>query len=161
MSLYISTKFNINYDTEEMKLAAVNGNGYAIQHISNPSEEIKLAAVKQNGYAIQYMIDPSEEIKLAAVKDYGYAIKHIENPTEEMKLASVKENGYAIEYIANASEEVQLASLWIFEARKYVKHGLSLPTIHYKWIHDCCGLKYFEKNLKNRTKKYSDINIRC
>ena len=147
-------------DTGEIGLAAVKQDGTAIQYISDPSEEIKLAAVKQDGTAIQYISDPSEEMKLAAVKQNGTAIEYISNSTEEMKLAAVKNNGLVIDYIVNASEEVQLASLWDFNARKYVTCGLNLPTIHYKWIHDYPE-KYFEKNLKNRTKKYLDINIRC
>ena len=110
MSLYISTKFNINYDTEEMKLAAVNGNGYAIQHISNPSEEIKLAAVKQNGYAIEYINEPSDEVKLAAVKENGWAIQYIEDQPEEIKLAAVHQDGLAIKYISDSTEEMKLAA---------------------------------------------------
>ena len=154
---------NIKYlynPSKEIAFAAVTQNGNALQYIKNPSKEIQLAAVKQNGFSIQYISYPSEEVQLAAVKQCGEAIQCIKNPSKDVQLAAVKQNGNIIYYITNASKEVQLASLWIFEARKYGTYGLNLPTIYYKWIHDYPE-KYFEKNLKNRTKKYSDINIRC
>jgi hypothetical protein len=34
---------------EELQLAAVKEDGYAIRSINNPSEEVQLVAVKQNG----------------------------------------------------------------------------------------------------------------
>ena len=95
-----------------MQLAAINSNGYAIQHIHNPSEAVQIAAVKNNGYTIiQYIHNPSEVVQLAAVKENGYAIQHIHNPSEAVQLEAVKNDGYVIQYIHNPSEAVQIAAL--------------------------------------------------
>ena len=159
LKIDIATK-RIKNPSEELQLIAVGRDGHAIEYIDNPSEKVKLAAIKQDGYVIEYVSNPSEKMKLTAVKQNGNTLQYINKPSDEIKLAAVKKDGTAIRYISCASEEIQLASLWNFKARKYVTCGLNLPTIHYKWIHDCSGI-FLKKNLKNRTKKYSDINIRC
>ena len=41
-------------------------------------EDICLAAVKQNGYALQYIKEQTPDICLAAVKQYGYALQYVE-----------------------------------------------------------------------------------
>ena len=59
-----------------------------LQYIENPSEEVQLAAVSQDGWAIQYIKNPSEEVQLAAVNQNGDAIQYIKNLSEEVQLAS-------------------------------------------------------------------------
>ena len=76
----------------------------------NPSEEMQLAAVTENSYAIQYIKNPSEAVKIAAVKKNGCAIYWIKNPTEAVQLAAVTENSYAIRCIENPSEAVRIAA---------------------------------------------------
>jgi hypothetical protein len=95
------------------QLAAVKCNGFAIEHIKNPSEEVKLAAVKRNGLAIKFIENPSEEIQLAAVNTNENSVKFIENPSEEVQLAAIRKSpvGTAILYIENPSEAVQLAAM--------------------------------------------------
>ena len=101
----------LRYASEAIKLAAVQEDGYAIQHIENPSESVQLAAVQEDGYAIQYIRDPSEAVQLAAVRCYALAIQYIKNPSEAVQLAAVRQYGYAIEYIEDPFEAVQLAAV--------------------------------------------------
>ena len=101
----------MKYLTGKDQLEAVKQNGYAIQHINNPSEAVQLEAVKQYGFAIQYINNPSEAVQLEAVKQYGYAIRHIKNPSEALQLEAVKQSGLAIYYINNPSEAVQLEAV--------------------------------------------------
>jgi len=42
----------LRFASEVVQLAAVQRDGYAIQHIENPSEAVKLAAVRQNAWLI-------------------------------------------------------------------------------------------------------------
>ncbi len=68
-------------------LAAVNQDGYALQHVPNKlrTPEICMAAVNQDGYALQYV--PNElrtpEICMAAVAKSKDAIKFIND--EQLK----------------------------------------------------------------------------
>ena len=101
----------IKNPSEQVQLAAIEQDGYTIQYIENPTEEMKLEAVKKSGFAIQFIKNPSEQVQLAAVEQNGFAIKYIENPTEEMKLEAVKQDGFVIRCIENPSEQVQLAAV--------------------------------------------------
>ena len=65
-----------------------------IDYIDNPSEEVQLAAVNQNGYAIYYIKNPSEAVKLAAknktiIKDSKDKGNQMDKETEEKNLAAV------------------------------------------------------------------------
>ena len=95
----------LNFASEAVQLAAVRQNGYAIQHIRDPSEAVQLAAVRQNGYVIRFIQNPSEAVKLSAVRQNGWAIQFIKNPSEEVKRAAVQQDGSVIRYIDNPSED--------------------------------------------------------
>ena len=58
----------LNFASEAVQLAAVQQNGYAIQHIEDPSEAIQLAAVEQNAWLIGYIKSPSEMVKLVVME---------------------------------------------------------------------------------------------
>jgi hypothetical protein len=45
--------------SEQVQLAAVQQDGWAIEHIKNPSERVQMAAVQQNGDAIYYIKNPA------------------------------------------------------------------------------------------------------
>jgi hypothetical protein len=115
--------YYIKNPSEAVQLAAVKQNGGAIYNIKNPSEAVQLAAVKQNGRAIEYIKNPSEAVQLAAVEQDGGAIYHIKNPSEAVQLAAVKQNGLAIYNIKNPSEAVQLAAVQNNgDAIRYIKN---------------------------------------
>ena len=102
---------DLNKCSEEVQLAAVKDDGYAIEFITNPSEEVQLAAVNQNGYVIGDITNPSEAVQLAATNGDGDAIQFIDNPSEVVQLTAVTKFGYAIHWIDNPSEKVQLAAV--------------------------------------------------
>ena len=81
----------------------------AIAEIKNPSEEVQLAAVKEDVYALYHIENPSEALQLFAVKEHYNAISLIENPSEEIQLAAVNQDAAAIQFIKNPSETLQLA----------------------------------------------------
>ena len=58
----------LNFASEAVQLAAVRQNGYAIQHIRDPSEAVQLAAVRQNAWLIGYIKSPSEMVKLVVME---------------------------------------------------------------------------------------------
>jgi hypothetical protein len=58
----------LNFASEAVQLAAVRKNGYAIQHIRDPSEAVQLAAVRQNAWLIGYIKSPSEMVKLVVME---------------------------------------------------------------------------------------------
>ncbi len=97
--------------SDDMKLAAVRQDGYAIQFTENPSEAVQLGAVRQNGQAIQFIENPSEEVQIAAVKQDGYTLKLIKNPSEAVQLGAVRQNGQAIQFIENPTDEMKLAAV--------------------------------------------------
>jgi hypothetical protein len=94
------------YHSEAVQLAAVRKNGYAIDHIKNPSEAVQLAAVRRNISAIQYIKNPTEAVQLDAVQRLARVIEYIENPTEAVQLAAVRQDGRAIQFITNPTPKV-------------------------------------------------------
>jgi len=48
-------------------------------------DDVQLAAVRKDGYAIQFIKNPSEAVQLVAVRKDGYAITYIDNPSEVAK----------------------------------------------------------------------------
>jgi hypothetical protein len=63
------------------------------------TEEICLAAVKQNGFAIKYSQCNTEDIYIAAVKQNGLALKFCDYQSPNVCLAAVKQNGLALKYV--------------------------------------------------------------
>lgn len=120
---------------EEEQLKEVQGSGYAIQYINNPSEEIKLEALKKDGYAIQYINNPTEKMKLEAIKQNEDVIECIDNPSEEMQLIAVKNNGNNIIEIHNPTDKV------IQEAIKKID------------INNIYNLKYMLRHIENDLKQ--------
>jgi hypothetical protein len=90
---------------EDVQLAAVKQNPFAIRGIDNPSPEVQLAAVNQNANAIMNIDNPTPEVQLAAVKQNPFAIRGIDNPSPEVQMAAVKQDEYAIRRIDNPSPE--------------------------------------------------------
>ena len=62
---------------QEIDLAAVMQNGYALQYVKDQTPEICMAAVNQNGYALQYVKDQTLDICLAAIKQDRGALKYV------------------------------------------------------------------------------------
>jgi len=83
---------------DDYNIKMVTQNGYAIQHIKNPSKEIQKLAVTQDGFAIQYIQNPSKEIQKLAVTQNGSAIQYIKNPSEEVMELAVKQNKEVVQY---------------------------------------------------------------
>jgi len=90
---------------EEVQMAAVKQDGYAIEYINNPSPEVQMAAVNQNPNAIEHIDNPSPELQMAAVTKDAFAIRYIDNPSPELQMAAVNQDGNAIWYIDNLSRE--------------------------------------------------------
>jgi len=157
----------IENPSEEMQLAAVKEDIYAIRYILEkgikPSKEVQLAAVKRWGGAIEYILKSgiklSEEVQLAAVKENGNIIKHILEsgikPSEEVQLAAVRESGEAIRYIDNPIEEVQLAA--VRERGSAIKY-IENPSEEMQMV----AIKESEmniENIKNPTEKVQLITV--
>jgi hypothetical protein len=91
--------------TNEIVLAAVNGNGYALKYVppNMITEKIILDAVNNNGYALQFVPKNmiTEEIILAAVNNDGRALYHVPPNmiTKKNALAAVNNYGYALEFV--------------------------------------------------------------
>ena len=72
---------------------AINLFGVEIRFIINPSEEIQLAAVKHDWYAIKYIQNPTPAVRRAAIRKNPWIIfDYIKNPTEEEKRLAVELN---------------------------------------------------------------------
>ena len=82
---------------EEICLAAVKNDGYALEYVSpeNQTQEICLAAVKQDGYALRYVSPENQtpEICLVAVKQYADALRYV-SPTKELVEGMLKLDPY-------------------------------------------------------------------
>jgi hypothetical protein len=74
------------WEDEAYCLAAVQQNGYALQHVHAQTEAIALAAVQQNGHALQYVHDQTAAICLAAVQQNGYALRFVHDKPLFLKL---------------------------------------------------------------------------
>jgi hypothetical protein len=96
-------QINPKYDLEKW----VYNNAGLIQFMDNPSEEVQLAAVKDDPWAIKHIQNPSERVGLVAVEKIPYSIKYIQNPSQEVQLAAVKKNPYTFYHIKHPTEAVK------------------------------------------------------
>ncbi len=80
---------NIPNASLALQLEAVRKDGHAIDSIlewnPNPPQEVQIAAMEQNGWAIEWIPNPSEQVQLAAVKQWPPAIERIANPTPAVR----------------------------------------------------------------------------
>ena len=116
--------------SEKVQLAAVKGNGLAIEYLVNrqkhESYEVRLEAVKQNGMALHYIIEPHrgitvldtpKEIIMTAINQNPESIYYLAKAglsiSEEAKLAAVKQDGELIRHLikGGVSKEVQLEAI--------------------------------------------------
>jgi hypothetical protein len=73
----------IENPSEAVQLAAITlGPHWTIDYLYinkiDPSEEVKLAAVQKNGHALEYIKYPSESVQLAAVEQNVFSVGHIQ-----------------------------------------------------------------------------------
>ena len=92
----------VNYQTEEICLAAVKNNGEALKYVHHQTDEICRAACLNNRYAIKYMHDQNEEFCLDILSNYKNSLgifKHIRNPSVKICLEACKKDKSCLEYI--------------------------------------------------------------
>lgn len=56
-----------------------------IQYIKNPSEEVCLAAVKTNGYALKYVQNQTDKVCIEAIKNYCFATDFVKIMTPTIR----------------------------------------------------------------------------
>lgn len=93
--------------TVEMQLAAVRGNGSAIQYIPNPPEIVQMAAVTNKPRSLKYIIHPSKKVQEHAMTFDITAIKYVDNPSEEFQRRAM--NDWITRLIKHPSETIQQA----------------------------------------------------
>lgn len=114
---------NIENQTEELQLIAIEGDPSSLEYMKNPTEKIQMLAVKKNGSLIKHITQPSERVQSEAVKNYTPAIKYIKNPTEAVQLLAISQDAELIEYIENPTEDAQLSSVLKNKSLiKYIKN---------------------------------------
>jgi len=104
-------KFVITKEFEQLCLAAVQQDGWALEYIKEQTPEICLAAVQQTWRALRYVKEQTPEICLAAVQQNGLALQYIKEQTPELCLAAVQQNGLALQYIKEQTPEICLAAV--------------------------------------------------
>lgn len=117
---------NLKYfkqSTPEVRRAALENKGWAIQYISEPSQEEQLIAVRRDADAIQYIKDPDCEVQVEAVKTSWNAVRYIEKPCREARRQAIIKNEQAIAYIGGFEED---------ELEEYLKLNLNIL----KYIYD-------------------------
>ena len=87
------------FKTKELCILAVEGNGYAIRYVNDPTEEICVIAVQENGNALEFVNDKTENICKQAVKKTGDALEFVDKQTEEICIMAVQQNGHALKYV--------------------------------------------------------------
>ena len=101
----------MKYRTESQRLKAVTKDGYLINDIINcghtPSEQVQLAAVNRDGYAIVYIKNPSEEVQLAAIRNNHSSVVYIKKPSKQAIMLAV-EMGFNpdAEFLCKLSDEL-------------------------------------------------------
>lgn len=107
----------------QVRRAALENKGWAIQYLKNPTEEEKLIAVGRDADAIQYIESPSCQVQMAAVDSAWNAIKLIKDPCAEAKRVAIQKNEQAIAYIKDYTPE---------EMAGYLKENINII----KYIYD-------------------------
>jgi len=94
----------IDVQTEQMCLVAVEQNGMMLQHVRKQTSEICLKAVSQNGRALQFVDEHFKTYKICseAIRNNKVAIYHCMNHSTEFFLKLVKEDIIAFEDLPEA-----------------------------------------------------------
>lgn len=106
--------------SDQVRRAALENKGWAIQYIKEPTREEQLIAVRRDADSIQYLTDPDCQIQTEAVRTSWNAIRQIKEPCHDAKLLAVKKNEQAIAYINDYTQE-ELAQ-FLKENIKIVKY---------------------------------------
>ncbi len=89
----------VEYQTEEICLAAVKYDGFNLRYVKDQTYDICIAAVKQNGRVLPYVYQRSLSVMLEAVKQNGTVLSIIKEQTEELCLAAVEQDIDNFKYI--------------------------------------------------------------
>ncbi len=113
----------IENPTEDMKKAALKGNGMMIKFMKKPSVELQRLAVKSDPLSIEHIDNLDEEVAISSVRALWNSLKYIKNPNEKIIEEAVKSKGWAIQYVENPSEELKLLAVnKDYDAIKYIKN---------------------------------------
>jgi DNA-binding NarL/FixJ family response regulator len=82
---------NKEYNTERRVIKGLKN--YEFQ-----TEEICLAAVKQNGWALYYVKEQTPELCLEAVKEHARALEYVKEQTFEIVWEAYKQSKYSLDY---------------------------------------------------------------
>ena len=96
----------IHEQTEDICLAAVKENGWALEYVHHQTPEICLEAVKENGWALKFVKEQTEEICLTAVKRSGWALEYVKNKTKNLCLEAIRRNGPAIRFVPEQTPDL-------------------------------------------------------
>jgi hypothetical protein len=76
-----------------LTLKLIQKNKHIISNLEkNQIQQLYLAAVEQDGFALEYITDQTDEICLKAVQQNGFALRHIKNQTIELCDTAYKQN---------------------------------------------------------------------
>ena len=62
-------------------------NAKDLKYAENSSEEVQMAAVQEDGWAIKYIKNPSKEVQIAAVKKDSIMLEYLKNTLKKDQLA--------------------------------------------------------------------------
>ena len=130
------------WDTEEMRKAAVQTSGRNIrffpdasagirilaihrdesakEFIDMPTEEELATAIIKNPYLICKISSPSKDLQKVAVMHDGMALRCITDPDEEIKELAIKSNWRAMHFIKNPSPQLQELAISLNEGAKMI-----------------------------------------
>lgn len=113
--------------TPDVRRAALENKGWAIQYMKEPSQEEQLLAVRRDADAVQYISNPDCDVQIEAVTTSWNAIRYISNPCQAARALAIRKNEQAIAYIGDFTQE---------ELEEYLKLNLNIL----KYIYDSVEL---------------------
>ncbi len=80
-------------------LLKVSENGMEIANVPEQTEELCIAAVKKNPWALRLVKEQTEEICLTAVGSFGLVLSLVKEKTPAVIKAAIKQNGMSLQHV--------------------------------------------------------------
>ena len=124
------TLFLYIFQNEEICMAAVKEDGWALLYVEHQNAEICMAAVKQAGFALQYVKEQTLDICMTAVKQHGLALQYVKQQTKDICVNAIKNHEDALQYVQEQTEDLCLDAVnRDIMTLKYIKDKTILNSI--------------------------------
>ncbi len=97
---------DIEDQTEELCLIAVEQNAFALQYAKDQTHKICMKAIQKDAFAIQCVKEQTPELCMFAVKQNGSMLKYVKEQTPEICMEAVKQSKWNFDYVKEQTPEI-------------------------------------------------------